>query len=65
MRETGNLTFNLKPNGISVIKGQSLLLTEVDNNNGSEQENATALLVDLNGVRSDDLRSSLRKALAY
>ena len=29
-----------------------------NNNNGSEQENATALLVDLNGVRPDDPRSS-------
>jgi hypothetical protein len=53
--ETGNLTFSLKPNGISVVDGQSLLLT---NNNGSEQENATALLVDLNGVSPDDPRSS-------
>jgi hypothetical protein len=33
-------------------------VTEGDNNNGSEQENATALLVDLNGVRTDDPRSS-------
>jgi hypothetical protein len=56
--ETGNLTFNLKPNGISVVEGQSLLVTEGGNNNGSEQENATALLVDLNGARPDDPRSS-------
>jgi hypothetical protein len=56
--ETGNLTFNLKPNGISVVEGQSLLVTEGGNNNGSEQENATALLVDLNGIRPDDPRSS-------
>jgi hypothetical protein len=55
--EIGNLTFNLKPNGISVVEGQSLLVTEGDNNS-SEQENATAILVDLNGVRSDDPRSS-------
>ena len=29
-----------------------------NNNNGSEQENATALLVDVNGVRPNDPRSS-------
>jgi hypothetical protein len=56
--ETGNLTFNLKPNGISIVEGQSLLVTEGGNNNGSEQENATALLVDLNGITPDDQRSS-------
>ena len=56
--ETGNLTLNLQPNGITFVEGQSLLVTEGDNNNGSEQENATALLVDLNGVRPDDPRSS-------
>jgi hypothetical protein len=56
--ETGNLTFNLKPNGISVVEGQSLLVTEGGNSNGSEQENVTAILVDLNGIRPDDPRSS-------
>ena len=50
--ETGNLTFNLKPNGISIVEGQSLLVTE------GEQENATALLVNINGARPDDPRSS-------
>jgi hypothetical protein len=56
--ETGNLTFNLKPNGISFVEGQSLLVTDGSNINGSEQENATALLVDLNGIRPEDPRSS-------
>jgi hypothetical protein len=56
--ETGNLTLNLQPNGITLVEGQSLLVTEGGNNNGSEQENATAFLVDLNGVRPDDPRSS-------
>ena len=57
--ETGNLTLNLQPNGITLVEGQSLLVTEGNsNNNGAEQENATALLVDLNGVRPDDPRSS-------
>ncbi|HZD35391.1 MAG TPA: hypothetical protein VE130_09325 [Nitrososphaeraceae archaeon] len=56
--EIGNLTFNLKPNGISVVEGQSALLTVGSNKNGSEQENATVFLVDLNGVRPNDPRSS-------
>jgi hypothetical protein len=57
--ETGNLTLNLQPNGITLVEGQSLLVTEGGNNNGgTEQENATAVLVDLNGVRPDDPRSS-------
>jgi hypothetical protein len=59
--ETGNLTLNLQPNGITFVEGQSLLVTEgKGNNNGGaeEQENATAVLVDLNGVRPDDPRSS-------
>ena len=57
--ETGNLTLNLQPNGITFVEGQSLLVTEGNsNNNGAEQENATALLVDLNGVRPNDPRSS-------
>src|SRR5215208_4575512 len=57
--ETGNLTLNLQPNGITFVEGQSLLATEGNsNNNGAEQENATAVLVDLNGVRPDDPRSS-------
>jgi hypothetical protein len=48
--ERGNLTFNLQPNGISLVEGRRLLVTK-GGNNGSKQENATALLVDLNGVR--------------
>jgi hypothetical protein len=59
--ETGNLTLNLQPNGITLVEGQSLLVTEGggNNNGGAEQqENATAVLVDLNGVRPDDPRSS-------
>jgi hypothetical protein len=61
--ETGNLTLKLQPNGITIIEGQSILVTKgrVGGNNSSgteQQENATAILVDLNGVRPDDPRSS-------
>ncbi|HKG71607.1 MAG TPA: hypothetical protein VKA87_06890, partial [Nitrososphaeraceae archaeon] len=41
--ETGNLTLNLQPNGITFVEGQSLLVTEGNSNNGAEQENATAV----------------------
>ena len=54
--ERGNLTFNRQPNGVSLVKRKSLLVTKGDN--GSEQENATALIVDLNGVRPNDPRTS-------
>ncbi|HEX2168759.1 MAG TPA: hypothetical protein VHF65_00530, partial [Nitrososphaera sp.] len=64
--ETGNLTLKLQPGGITFVEGQSLLVTEVGDNNNNNQdggnaeqpENATAFLVDLNGVRPDDPRSS-------
>jgi hypothetical protein len=61
--ETGNLTLKLLSNGITLIEGQSILVTKggVGGNNSSgaeQQENATAMLVDLNGVRPDDPRSS-------
>jgi hypothetical protein len=57
--ETGNLTLKLQPNGITLVEGQSLLVTEGGNNNAdTEQENATAVFVDLNGIRPDDPRSS-------
>jgi hypothetical protein len=59
--ETGNLTLNLQPNGITLVEGQSLLVTEgggTNNGSAEQQENATAVLVDLNGVNHDDPRSS-------
>ena len=40
-----------------LVEGKSLLVTK-GSNNGSKQENATALLIDLNGVRPSDPRSS-------
>lgn len=62
--ETGNLTLKLQPGGITFVEGQSLLVTEggdsinQDGGNAEQPENATAFLVDLNGVRPDDPRSS-------
>jgi hypothetical protein len=62
--ETGNLTLKLQPGGITFVEGQSLLVTEAgdsnnqDGGNADQQENASAFLVDLNGVRPGDPRSS-------
>lgn len=62
--ETGNLTLKLQPGGITFVEGQSLLVTMTgdinnqDGGNAEQSENATAFLVDLNGVRPDDPRSS-------
>jgi hypothetical protein len=61
--ERENLTLKLQSNGITIVEGQSILATKggVGGDNGSgvgQQENATATLVDLNGVRPDDPRSS-------
>src|SRR5918998_6982438 len=62
--ETGNLTLKLQPGGVTFVEGQSLLVTGAgdsnnqDGGNAEQSENATAFLVDLNGVRPDDPRSS-------
>jgi hypothetical protein len=63
--ETGNLTLKLQPNGITFVEGQSFLVAEGGGSNNSDdgeateqQENATAMLVDLNGARPDDPRTS-------
>lgn len=62
--ETGNLILKFQSNGITFVEGQSILVTNVGvgggNNSGGavQQENATAMIVDLNGVRPNDPRSS-------
>ena len=40
--ETTNATANILLNGLSVSKGQGLLVTEGDNDGSAEQENATS-----------------------
>ena len=51
--ETGNLTLNLKTEWHSSCWRAK---EKGDNNNGAEQENATALIVNLDGVRPNDPR---------
>ena len=42
--EIANATLNILPNGLGVSKGQSLLVTEGDNDGDADQENATTVL---------------------
>jgi hypothetical protein len=63
MQQRQEITLKLQSNGITIVEGQSILATKgrFGGNNSSgagQQENATATLVDLNGVRPDDPRSS-------
>jgi hypothetical protein len=60
--ETGSLTMKLQSNGITFVEGQSILEAKGgvgSNNNAGQQEYTTTMLVDLNGVRPDDPRSSI------
>jgi hypothetical protein len=50
--ETTNATANILPNGISVSKGQALLVTEGDDG-GAAQENATSTFVDITRFNPD------------
>ncbi len=50
--ETTNATANILPNGLSVSKGQSLLVTGGDNDS-AEQENATSTFVDITRFNPD------------
>jgi hypothetical protein len=60
--ETGKLKLKPQSNGITLVDGQSILVTEGgvgDNISATgQQENATAMLVDLNGMRTGDPRIS-------
>jgi hypothetical protein len=51
--ETTNATANILSNGLSVSKGQSLLVTEGDDD-GASQENATSTFVDISRANPDD-----------
>jgi hypothetical protein len=50
--ETTNATANILPNGLSVSKGQGLLVTEGDDDNAA-QENATSTFVDITRFNPD------------
>jgi len=60
--ETGKLKLKPQSNGITPVEGQSILVTKGgvgDNISATgQQENATATLVDLNGLRTGDPRIS-------
>jgi hypothetical protein len=50
--ETANATLNILPNGLGLTKGQSLIVTEGDDNDGDaeEQENATTTFVGITRI---------------
>src|SRR3712207_5587578 len=50
--ETANTTVNILPNGLALDKGQSLIVTEGDDDT-TEQENATSTFVDISRMNPD------------
>lgn len=51
---TSNATVNTLPNGLNIYQGQSLIVTEGDNDGGTaEQENATTAFVDISRTNPD------------
>jgi hypothetical protein len=52
--EIANTTVNILPNGLALDKGQSLIVTEGDDDDGTaEQENATTTFVDISRMNPD------------
>jgi hypothetical protein len=52
--ETANSTVNILPNGLAIDKGQSLIVTEGDDDGGTaEQETATTTFVDISRMNPD------------
>ena len=51
--ETANTTVNILPNGLALDKGQSLIVTEEDDDGTAEQENATTTFVDISRMNPD------------
>jgi hypothetical protein len=51
--ETTNVTVNILPNGLALDQGQSVIMTEGDDEGGSEQENATTTFVDISSMNPD------------
>jgi hypothetical protein len=51
--ETANATLNILPNGLGLTKGQSLLMTEGDDDGDAEQENATSAFVGISRITPD------------
>jgi hypothetical protein len=51
--EIANTTVNILPNGLALDKGQSLIVTEGDDDGTAEQENATTTFVDISRMNPD------------
>ena len=52
-KEIANTTVNILPNGLALDKGQSLIVTEEDDDVTAEQENATTTFVDISRMNPD------------
>jgi hypothetical protein len=51
--ETANATLNILPNGLGITNGQSLIMTEGDDDGTAEQENATSTFVGITRITPD------------
>jgi hypothetical protein len=51
--ELANTTVNILPNGLALDQGQSVIMTEGDDEGGAEQENATTTFVDISSMNPD------------
>lgn len=51
--EIASTTVNILPNGLALDKGQSLIVTEGDDDGTAEQENATTTFVDISRMNPD------------
>ena len=51
--EIANTMVNILPNGLALDKGQSLIVTEGDDDGTAEQENATTTFVDISRMNPD------------
>ena len=51
--ETANATVNILPNGLVIDKGQSLIVTQGEDDGTAEQENATTTFVDISRMNPD------------
>ncbi len=55
--ESGNSTVNIQPNGITLVQGQGILVTQEDGDGRGEEENATTTFVSLGTANSNGTES--------
>lgn len=55
--ERGNLTLNIQPNSVTLAQGQVFLVTQDDDGEAVQEENATATIVEINRIMPDGIGS--------